>query len=72
MDVLIVNGPLRTAPIFQDGSGSLITERICLFTAILILASFPVAFLFKKLSAFLIGLYTKATQFLAGALHASR
>lgn len=72
MAVFIINGPLRTVAIFQDQGGSLITERIFLFSAILILTSFPVAFLFKKLSALLIGLYTKATKLWAKRLGAAR
>lgn len=57
MAVFILNGPLRTLPLFRDGTGNLLTGRIFLFTAILIVASIPLAYLFKKLNAVLFGLY---------------
>ncbi len=58
MAVFVINGPLRTLPLFQDENGNLLTDRFFLFTAILILASIPVAFLFKKLNSLLLGFYS--------------
>ena len=60
MAVFIVNGPLRILPLFRDETGNLTSERIFLFTAILIVASIPLAILFKKIDALLLSLYVKA------------
>lgn len=47
MTVFVVNGPLRDLPLFRDGAGELATERVFLFTVVLLLAAMPLAWLYR-------------------------
>lgn len=65
MTVFVLNGPLRSLPLFRNAAGDLLTERILIFIPILIAVSIPLAFLYKKLNALLAMLYGKAVVLLA-------
>lgn len=60
MTVFVLNGPLRSLPLFRNAAGDLLTERILIFIPILIAVSIPLAFLYRKLNALLVMLYGKA------------
>lgn len=49
MTIFILNGPLRTLAIFRDEADELIPDRIFVFTLVLILASIPMAWVYKGL-----------------------
>jgi len=62
MAVFILNGSLRSLALFRDEAGHLLASRIFIFIIILIPASIPLAFLYRRINALLGGLYGRLQE----------
>ena len=59
MAIFVLNGPLRTLPLFRDEAGNLLADQVLLFMTILVLISIPLSLLHAKTSTALIALWLR-------------